>query len=104
MWTDFDRLNNSAGNRFEADGKGLAAVISFPFGNSSIFVKGGQFWWDSNSSSGGVLGSRDGNDPFWGGGLRLGLTDNVSMRLEAERYDVSNTDINAYTVGLEVKF
>src|SRR5438552_2952957 len=52
QWTDFNRLDKG-GSRFDADGKGLAAVISFPFSDtSSIFIKGGEFWWDSDSSLG----------------------------------------------------
>src|SRR6266404_3390691 len=40
QWTDFNRLDKS-GSRFDADGKGLAAVISFPFSDtSSIYIKG----------------------------------------------------------------
>ena len=103
-WTDFNRLNNDAGDRFEADGKGLAAVLSFPLGASSLFVKGGHFWWDANSSSGGVLGTGDGDDPFWGVGFRFPFNDNFGLRLEAERYDVADTDLDVYTAGLEFKF
>lgn len=103
-WTDFNRINSS-GDRFEGDGKGLAAVLSMPMGaTSSFFVKGGQFWWESDSSLGGALGASTGNDPFWGAGFKLGFNNHLAVRLEAERYDVSDTHLNAYTAGLEFKF
>lgn len=103
-WTDFDNTNNG-GDRFEADGKGLAAVLSFPVSNaSSLFVKGGQFWWDSDSFLRGTLNTRSGNDPFWGAGFKYGFNNHFALRLEAERYDVSDTHLNTYTVGAEFKF
>lgn len=103
-WVDFKRVSNG-GDRFDADGKGLSAVFSMPvWESSSAFLKVGQFWWDSDSSLGGALGDSDGNDPFWGGGLKIGFTDHLALRLEAERYEVSGANLNAYTVGVEFKF
>jgi len=103
-WTDFNRTDNG-GDRFEADGKGLAAVLSMPVGTtSSVFVKGGQFWWNSDSSLGGALGASKGSDPFWGVGFKYGFSDHLALRLEVERYDVADTRLNTVTGGLEVKF
>ncbi|MGE5240412.1 MAG: porin family protein [Bacteroidota bacterium] len=104
QWTDFNRLDNG-NSRFDADGKGLAAVFSLPLASaSSFFVKGGQFWWDSNSALGGVVGDKDGNDPFWGAGFKLGFNKNLAMRLEYERYDVSKIKLDTATVGLQLNF
>jgi OmpA-OmpF porin, OOP family len=103
-WTDFNRVDNGT-SRFDADGKGLAAVISAPIGRfSSIFAKAGQFWWDANSRLGAAVGDRDGNDPFFGAGLNLGFNRNVALRLEADRYDVSNVDLDTGTIGLQLLF
>lgn len=104
-WTDFNLVKH-AGNTFEADGGGLAAVFSLPMGSSSsIFVKGGQFWWNSDSNLGTTLGATaNGNDPFWGIGGKFGFSDHLALRVEVERYDVAK--INLYTLmgGLEFKF
>ena len=44
-------------------------------------------------------------DPFWGAGFKFGFNDHlVVLRLEAERYDVSDTHLNTVTAGLELKF
>jgi len=103
-WVDFDRVSND-GDMFESDGKGLAVVFSMPVGaTSSAFLKAGQFWWNSDSVLGGVLGASDGNDPFWGGGFKFGFSDHLALRLDAERYEVADTNLNAFTVGLEFKF
>lgn len=103
-WTDFNRTNNG-GDRFDADGMGVSAVFSMPVGaTSTAFLKGGQYWWDSDSSLGGSLGASSGNDPFWGAGFKFGFNEHIALRLEAERYDVSGTHLNAVTAGLEFKF
>lgn len=104
-WVDFDRTNNAGGDSFESDGKGLAAVFSFPFSDtSSFYVKGGQLWWSSNSSLGGVVADDDDNDVFFGAGLKLGFTDRLSLRLEWERYDVADIDLDAASAGLQFTF
>lgn len=103
-WVDFDRLDR-AGDRFEADGKGLAAVLSLPFSDTSaIYVKAGEFWWESDSVLGGVAGDKDGSDAFFGAGLKLGFTRNLAMRLEWERYDVSHVDLDTASIGLQFLF
>lgn len=100
-WVDFSRVR-SGGSSFEADGWGVSAVFSVPLGDSSLFLKAGQFWWDSQSNLGGALGDRDGNDPFFGAGLKFGEV--IALRLEWERYDVANIDLDTYTVGLQLGF
>lgn len=102
--TDFDRVNNG-GDRFEADGHGLSAVLSFPVGESSaLFVKGGQFWWDADASISNASQSSNGNDPFWGAGFKFGFTDALALRLEAERYDVINSHVKTFTLGVDYRF
>ena len=103
-WTDFNRID-SGGDTFKADGAGLSAVFSLPMGStSSLFVKAGQFWWDSDSVLGGTPGTSDGSDPFWGVGGKMGFSDHLALRLEVERYDVADIDIYTLMGGLEYKF
>lgn len=99
-WTDFNRVSNG-NDRFEADGVGVAAVVTFPFG---IFVKGGQFWWDSDAVLSNTQRSNDGIDPLWGVGYKLGFTEHLALRLEAERYDVNSIHLYTYTAGIDYKF
>jgi hypothetical protein len=100
VWTDFNRVNNG-GDRFEADGHGLVAVLSLPLG---IFVKGGQFWWDSNAVINSATQSSKGNNALLGVGFKFSFSDNLALRLELERYDVLDTKINTYTAGLDFSF
>ncbi len=100
-WVDFSRVRTGASS-FEADGWSLSAVFSIPVGSSSLFLKAGQFWWDSESALGGVVRSRDGNDPFFGAGFKFGT--GLALRLEWERYDVADIDLDTYSIGLQLGF
>lgn len=104
-WVDFNRLNNPGGDNFDSDGKGLAAVLSFPFSDtSSVYVKGGELWWNSDSTLGGVVADDDGNDIFIGAGAKLGFTDRLAFRLEWERYEVADVDLDAASASLQFTF
>ena len=101
-WVDFSRAGTGVSS-FEGDGWGLSAILSFPVGpTSSLFVKAGQFWWDSESALGGIARSSDGNDPFFGAGFRWGA--GLALRVEWERYDVADIDFNTYTIGVQLGF
>ena len=103
-WLDFNTINSSTSN-FAADGVGLAAVFMLPLSDAtSFYAKAGQFWWESDSTLGGVVGNNDGNDTFFGAGFKFGANDAVSVRVEAERYDVDQVDLEAYSIGLQINF
>lgn len=103
-YVDFNRASNQSSS-FEADGLGAAAVVSFPIGpKSAVFGKVGQLWWDANANLGGVQTRSDNSDTFWGAGLKFGLSQSVHLRLEYERYDVANVDLDAASVGVQVTF
>ena len=61
-------------------------------GHASIFLE-----FDVNVDS-------DNSDPFYGAGFRIGLTEHFSMRLEVERYEVVDTDIDTASIGLQANF
>jgi OmpA-OmpF porin, OOP family len=89
----------------QSNGFSAAALLSLPLGEaSSIYAKAGQFWWDADATVGGVGVSNDGNDTFWGAGFLLGLTDNLHVRLEFERYKLDDIDIDGASAGLQLTF
>lgn len=103
-WVDFNRLNSDNSN-FEADGKGLAAVFTMPLSDtSSIYGKLGNFWWEADSTLGGAVASGDGDDLFFGGGFKFSFNKLLALRLEVERYEVNNVDLDTATVGLQFNF
>lgn len=103
-WVDFNRMNSDNDN-FEADGKGVAAVFTMPLSDtSSIYGKIGNYWWEADSSLGSAVGSSDGDDLFFGGGFKFAFNKLLALRLEVERYEVNNVDLDTATVGLQVNF
>lgn len=99
-WTDFNKVNNG-NDRFEADGFGIAAVVTF---RNGIFLKGGQFFWSSDAVYSNAQQASNGNDPLWGAGYKYGFNEHFALRLEAERYDIKDTHLYTYTAGVDYKF
>jgi OOP family OmpA-OmpF porin len=103
-FVNFDRASNQ-NSSFETDGWSAAAVVSLPLGpNSALYAKGGEYWWSAKSNFAGVRRDDNGNDPFWGGGIRFGLSDVLSLRVEYERYKVVNVNLDSISVGLQATF
>lgn len=103
-FVNFDRASNQ-NSSFETDGWSGAALLSLPLGaNSSLYAKGGEYRWDAKSNFAGVRRNDNGNDPFWGAGIRFGLSDVFGLRVEYERYKVVDIHLDAVSVGLQAKF
>ncbi|HKQ29695.1 MAG TPA: porin family protein [Burkholderiales bacterium] len=104
QWNDFNRLNNG-GDEFEADGWGLSALFTLPMSDtSSLFAKIGNFWWDSESSFAGSARDPDGDDVFYGAGFKIGFNRHFAVRLEWERFDIADIDVDAFTAGIQYTF
>lgn len=102
-YVSMDRAENQ-GSSFEAEGFTAAAILSIPIAQKSAFyVKGGGFWWDADRR-GSVNVSSKASDPFYGAGFRFGLSDHFSLRVEYERYQVIDTDIDTASIGLQANF
>jgi hypothetical protein len=101
-WVDFSRAGTGSSS-FEADGWGLSAVVALPLPIvPTIFAKAGQFWWDSETAVGGLPAGDDGNDPFFGAGIVFGGP--LGLRLEWERYDIADIDVDSYSIGIQFGF
>ncbi len=96
---ELSHLNFSdGGDEFlDTDIKGisLAGVLSAPISEYfSVFGKAGWFAWEADieSKSDIVDFSRsiDGNDFFYGAGLKFKLTDHADLRLEYDRYEIDD--------------
>ena len=82
--------------RQEVDGWTLAANAALPVTPwMSPYVRVGRFWWDRDQFLIGEGFNDDGQDWFYGGGLRFTLADHIALRLEYERIEVDNADIDA---------
>jgi hypothetical protein len=99
-WTGYNRFNNGT-DHFEADRKGLVAVLTLP---SGIFIKGGHYWWGSDTTVSDTSQSNKGNDSLAGVGYKYDFTNNLALRFELESFQVLDTKINTYTTGLDFSF
>ena len=103
-YVDFSRAEK-LGSSFDADGYGAALVLALPVAeNFSVFAKGGMFFWDAQSRFAGLRASDDGDDPFYGAGAQFRLNDALDLRLEYERYEIVDIDIDSATAALQFSF
>ena len=112
-YVDFGNLNDGP-LRFSSDGGFAAALVHLPLGTFAPFAKIGQLWWDvdrEGPSGGGLLtppalsGQRSsGNDTFYGVGVRIGEGPGLQLRLEYDRMEVDNADIDMGSINLQYRF
>ena len=103
-FVDFSRATDQ-GSTFDADGYGAALVLAFPMTeNLALYAKGGLYFWDAESRFAGISASDDGDDPFYGAGLKFKLNEALDLRVEYERYEISNIDLDAASAALQFSF
>lgn len=86
----------------EADGWTVAAMAQLPIGNFAPYAKVGHLWWDADVGPGGA--TDDGNDWFGGLGVRFALTQALDMRVEYERYELADVDVDMGSLNLQLQF
>lgn len=114
-YLNFDEANDNDINA-EIDGWSLAGIFAAPISDTfSIYGKLGWFFWDADyrgrASAGPVLvdidEGTDGNDLFYGAGVRFGLSDSVSLRFEYDRYELDDNidpDLDIVSANLQFGF
>lgn len=103
-YVDFSRADDQNAS-FDADGYGAAVLLSFPATeNLALYAKGGVYFWDAQSSFAGLRTNDDGEDPFYGAGLQFRLNEPLDLRVEYERYEIVEVDIDSANVALQFSF
>lgn len=115
-YTDFGDLEDG-GLELDADGTFVAALVHLPLGGGfAPYGKIGQLWWDVErtvtTSDGGLIGggttiarsSEDGNDTFYGVGVRFGEGPGLQMRIEYDRFALDDADADMASVNLQYRF
>jgi len=104
-YVKFNRVRNTASS-FEAHGVGADLLLGIPVAqNLTIYAKGGEYFWNAESSFAGVVAANDdGDDPFYGAGLKFKLNDNLALRLEYERYKISDIDLDTANLSVQASF
>jgi OOP family OmpA-OmpF porin len=96
--------------KFTLKGYNIFAVLSYPvLDRLSIFGKAGINFWEWKLSAyptaQAVKKDTGSQDPIFGLGVRYDLTDNISLRAEAERAtNVRTSDPSMYSLNVEFRF
>ena len=116
-YTDFGEVEDGS-LELDADGSFVAALVHLPLANGvAPYGKVGQLWWDverrATTTSSGFLGggettvsrsSEDGNDTFYGVGIRFGEGPGLQMRVEYDRFALDDADVDMASVNLQYRF
>jgi Outer membrane protein beta-barrel domain len=101
-YIDFGPGNDTAGGqkiRTDGNGVSLSAVGFLPLGPFDLFARVGAFDWSASASSSSIGNfGKNGTDVTYGGGAQFRLL-GFSFRAEYERFDLSGSDVDLFTVG-----
>lgn len=108
-YTDLGQYDvTGASNTYlEASGLELNLFASVPLGKRiEVFGRAGIFAWNAEATLFGVkLGSDDGSDTTYGGGVNVDITKHIGVSLDVQRYNsVSGGDINRRGLALNMRF
>ncbi len=92
--------------QLEAQGQTIAATVGFPVGDSGrLYLKAGQLYWDADATIANRLTVNDnGNDKFYGIGMRLGGHPGIGLKLEFEHYEIDQAEIDMPSLSLNMEF
>lgn len=91
------------------DGITLGANIRLPFNQTfALATRLGVFQWDLEAtlsdSTGGITVDDDGTDLYFGLGVLASINRDFALKLEFERYQVDDGDIDLFALGAEFNF
>lgn len=71
----------------------------------SVFARAGAYIWESDfDGSGTNVEIADGTDAYLALGTAYSVTENVAVDFQVSRYNLDDTDVDTYTLGLTYKF
>ena len=89
----------------EADGFTMGAELGVPLAEDiALFAKGGLVFWDAYGIAGGFGLEEEGEDPFFGAGIRFRLAPNLEVTGSFERYQLDDVDIDVGSLGVSLRF
>lgn len=89
----------------DADGFTFAAMGRAPVGEKlALHATVGSFFWDGANMIAGVDDNVSDANIFFGVGLSVSLTKNMSIRGDAVRYELEEANSNVYTIGFQIDF
>ncbi len=105
---DFGTQDGELGNtgidgKAEVTAWSAAGLVGFNLGPFGIFGKVGAVNWDGDFDAGSISNSDDGTDPLYGLGAKFQIG-SLAVRGEYELLDLSDGDIDYFSVGLSWTF
>ena len=106
----FDQTFDDAGTpirvSLKADGLTLGGVGNLPVSDRvSLFARAGAFFWDGDAEINDVTAARpEDTNLYFGAGVRLSLTDELSATADGSRYDLDGTSSTVFSIGLDFRF
>lgn len=101
-YVDFGPGNSTAaGQKIRTDGNGvsLSALAFLPLGPVDLFARVGAFDWSASASSESIGNfGKNGTDVTYGAGAQFRVWF-ISVRGEYERFELSGTNVDLFTVG-----
>lgn len=92
-------------NEVKADGWTAGALVELPmFQYVHPYGKAGALFWNADGDFQGVDADDDGTDFTYGVGVRFKVTDNLDLRAEYERFEMSDTDVDMASANLQFNF
>ena len=98
----FVNFGQLGGNGPDAQAWAADVTAGIPVGLARIYAKGGVAFAEVKGTS--LQEDSRNNDPFYGVGLRIGMSERVGFRAEYERYKIRNDNLDMAQAGLEFRF
>lgn len=95
-------FGNLGGDGPRANAWTPAVMVSVPVGVARAYGKVGVAFADVEGNA--IQDEYQNEDPFWGVGLRFGVSPGLGFRAEYERYTVGNDDVDMAQAGIELRF
>jgi OmpA-OmpF porin, OOP family len=106
-YANLGKFKRSVGSdTFDLDGFELTAMGSYPLSKRvSVFARAGYYAWNLDSVISGTSLGFDGTDFTLGAGMRFGISDDIRLHLEYQKYnDVEGADFDSIYAGFDFGF
>jgi OmpA-OmpF porin, OOP family len=100
------KYNGASDTYLDMDGFELTAMGSYPLSKRvSLFARAGYYKWNMDNVLSGTKFGLDGTDFTFGAGMRFGISDDIRLHLEYQKYnDIEGADFDSVYAGFDFGF
>ena len=104
VYTDFGKVSDGRAST-ELTAVSVSMLLHLPLSESAApYGKVGMMLWDRKRSFGSLSADDEGDDVFFGLGMRFSRGSNVDTRFEYERLAVGDTNVDMVSVKVQIRF